>query len=194
MAAPAIFWRAYPPNPNYIVSEDGQVYSLPRTVRYQGRWGPSGHTVRGRFLAPYDAGTSLQVGVYGRRPNVDNLGRVVLEAFVGPPPPGTECRHLNGDYRDNRVQNLAWGTHTENMQDCIRHGRTLAGTGMPREEKQRRNRERIYALYRRRRAAGQCQQCGEPAARGRGGKLLTMCRKHLDARNAKDRAKRARRG
>lgn len=48
--------------------------------------------------------------------------RLVLGAFVGPCPAGMECRHLNGDSTDNRVENLAWGTHVENVKDVIAHG------------------------------------------------------------------------
>lgn len=48
--------------------------------------------------------------------------RLVLEAFVGTCPPGSECRHLNGDPSDNRVENLAWGTRKENMHDKVAHG------------------------------------------------------------------------
>jgi hypothetical protein len=33
-----------------------------------------------------------------------------------------ECRHLNGDSRDNRSENLTWGTHSENAKDGVRHG------------------------------------------------------------------------
>ena len=47
---------------------------------------------------------------------------LVLEAFVGSRPQGMECRHLNGDQRDNRLENLAWGTHKENTADTISHG------------------------------------------------------------------------
>ena len=53
--------------------------------------------------------------------------RLVLEAFVGDAPDGCECRHLNGNPKDNRLENLAWGTHKENMDDKIAHGTLLAG-------------------------------------------------------------------
>ena len=48
--------------------------------------------------------------------------RLMLETFVGPCPPGMECRHLNGDPTDNRLCNLVWGTHSENIKDMYRHG------------------------------------------------------------------------
>lgn len=48
--------------------------------------------------------------------------RLVLEAFVGPCPPGMECRHLNGDSGDNHLRNLQWGTPSENQFDKVRHG------------------------------------------------------------------------
>lgn len=50
------------------------------------------------------------------------IHRLVLEAFVGPCPPGMECRHLDGNPKNNRVDNLKWGTRSENMQDSIKHG------------------------------------------------------------------------
>lgn len=46
---------------------------------------------------------------------------VVATAFHGPRPPGLQCRHLNDNPRDNRPDNLAWGTPTENMADLIRN-------------------------------------------------------------------------
>ena len=46
---------------------------------------------------------------------------LVLEAFVGPRPQGLVCRHLDGDKRNNRVDNLKWGTHAENWEDRRRH-------------------------------------------------------------------------
>ena len=40
--------------------------------------------------------------------------------------------------------------------------------------------ERARLLYRKRREAGLCVRCGEPAARSRTGKVLTRCAKHLE--------------
>ena len=37
---------------------------------------------------------------------MEKVHRLVLEAFVGPNPPGLECCHNNGDPSDNRVENL----------------------------------------------------------------------------------------
>lgn len=48
--------------------------------------------------------------------------RLVLEIFVGPCPFGMECRHLDGNPRNNRLENLCWGTRIENMRDSIKHG------------------------------------------------------------------------
>lgn len=53
-----------------------------------------------------------------------SIHRLVLEAFVGPRPPGMQCRHLDGNTLNNTLGNLAWGTIEENIQDKIRHGRT----------------------------------------------------------------------
>ena len=49
------------------------------------------------------------------------IHQLVLEAFVGPKPEGTECRHLDGNPLNNHVDNLEWGTHNQNMQDIRRH-------------------------------------------------------------------------
>jgi hypothetical protein len=53
---------------------------------------------------------------------------LVLEAFVGPCPPGQEARHVNdNDRANNALSNLAWGTHRENCADRDRHGATARG-------------------------------------------------------------------
>jgi hypothetical protein len=51
---------------------------------------------------------------------------LVLTAFVGPPPSGTECLHDNDIADDNRLSNLRWGTRSENLYDMVRNGRHAA--------------------------------------------------------------------
>lgn len=53
--------------------------------------------------------------------------RLVLEYFVGLCPPGLVCRHLNDIKDDYRIENLKWGTASENQQDSIRNGTQYTG-------------------------------------------------------------------
>jgi hypothetical protein len=51
--------------------------------------------------------------------------RMILEAFVGPCPDGKECRHLDGNPKNNNLYNLVWGTRSENSKDNIKHGKII---------------------------------------------------------------------
>ena len=82
--------------------------------------------VRGgaHILATWQTQTGhLKVRVGGRREKAGRyVHQLVLEAFVGPRPLGMVTRHLNGEPTDNRVDNLAWGTRSQNNLDSVRHG------------------------------------------------------------------------
>lgn len=47
---------------------------------------------------------------------------IILNTYVGPKPDGMECRHANNVRDDNRLSNLSWGTHAQNMDDLTRSG------------------------------------------------------------------------
>lgn len=47
--------------------------------------------------------------------------QLVMLAFIGPMEDGKVVRHLNDVPHDNRLENLAYGTQAENMQDMIRN-------------------------------------------------------------------------
>ncbi len=68
----------------------------------------------------------------GKKVTTVMFHQLVADAFLSAPSAGRNVtRHLNGDPTDNRAENLAWGTQKENMNDCIRHGRTLKGLKNP---------------------------------------------------------------
>lgn len=54
-----------------------------------------------------------------------SVHRIVLEAFVGTCPPGMETRHLDDVKANNCVENLRWGTHSENHLDITRNGNRM---------------------------------------------------------------------
>lgn len=76
-------------------------------------------------------GDYVQVHLYdgrGRRRYTTKLVHaVVLEAFVGPRPPGHEALHGDHNRKHNALSNLRWGTKRENEDDKIAAGRTTRG-------------------------------------------------------------------
>ena len=117
----------------YEVSSFGRVRSLDRTrvVRHRNgkmmsRFSP------GRILCPVEVicrgrlnhlRVTLSNGAFQKPFHVHVL---VLRTFVGPPPPGQEGCHWDGDPSHNRLSNLRWDTRKGNVQDTVRHG-TFAG-------------------------------------------------------------------
>lgn len=63
-----------------------------------------------------------------KHPRVHSL---VLKAFRGARPAGMMARHLDDNKANNRLSNLAWGTHAENTSDAIKHGLIVSGESQP---------------------------------------------------------------
>lgn len=102
----------------YEVSDQGNVMSLPR------------QTTSGKLLKP-QIGTKgyRQVGLskYGKVTH-KRISRLVLEAFVGPCPPGYEACHGPGGQLDDSLPNLSWGTLSKNQgEDRVRDGTSNRG-------------------------------------------------------------------
>ena len=51
------------------------------------------------------------------------LHDLVLTAFAGPRPAWAVARHLNDIRTDNRIENLVWGSRSENQWDAFRNGK-----------------------------------------------------------------------
>ena len=107
-------WKTHPEAPNYRISNRGRVWCIRRKVpigRYGFRW------IGGHFLKPHESKGVLYVRLHPlyRR----NLGRIVKETFDGPMPAGMQTCHNNGDFHDNRLENIRFDTSKENHADSI---------------------------------------------------------------------------
>lgn len=71
--------------------------------------------VKGRVLRPATTASGHQQVMLGRGVNI-HVHRCVAAAFIGPCPPLHEVLHLNHDPKDNKVENLKYGTRSENIK------------------------------------------------------------------------------
>lgn len=109
---PREIWRTIPSLPDYFASSFGRVMRVPyrAPMPYGGERPYGGVPICGvwneedqRFFFNY-AGKNYKIA------------RLVCEAFHGQPPPGEPvCMHLDENSRNNRPDNLAWGTQKENL-------------------------------------------------------------------------------
>lgn len=96
----------------YMVSSLGRVRSMPGGKRHvkilkQGLSGKPGNQY-------------ALVGLRGTDSKAVHV--LVAAAFIGPRPGRLDVCHNNGDRLDNRVENLRYGTRTENALDRNEHG------------------------------------------------------------------------
>lgn len=119
-------FRDVPGFPGYRVSNYGRLKSCLTRRRVVGIKGSvSAMSDEWHLMATKGYGRSGHVLCRLRRETVlfhVGLHRLVLMAFVGPCPEGMECRHLDGNAGNNRLENLCWGTRSDNHKDAIRHG------------------------------------------------------------------------
>lgn len=108
------FYRPIPANPYYLISNLGNVRSIPRRIRTK-----RGHArqIPGGKLSPGRTGDGyLTVNLCrGGKRRSHYVHALVARAFVGPPPGPVGCRrgeyqvhHINGKREDNRATNLQW--------------------------------------------------------------------------------------
>ncbi len=116
-------WLAIPGFEGYYeVSDQGRVRSVRRAVVSHSD--SRTRIFKGRVLSP-----ELRNGyhvVHLSREGVTSkhyVHRLVLTAFIGEPEDGAECCHNNDVRTDNRLENLRWDSHLENVADCHQHGR-----------------------------------------------------------------------
>jgi len=108
-------WRTVVGFDDYAVSNDGRVRRIKPWKQY-----PAAHELK---LSQNIDGYSC-VTLYKRQHPCDlRVNRLVLLAFVGPPPSdGHVAAHNDGVKSNNHINNLRWATYSQNEEDKVRHG------------------------------------------------------------------------
>lgn len=103
----------------YAIADDGTVWACRRsgTIGFRKSW----NKMSPMYTDGYPA-VRLSTGVPKRFKRI-KIHTLVLEAFVGPRPPGMEACHWPDRDRTNaRLSNLMWGTRKTNMEQKKLHG------------------------------------------------------------------------
>ena len=107
-------WKIIEEYPNYMVSSEGKVKSIERKDC-------RGNHRKGKILSPrYNTRGYISVVLYKNGvPQTFRVNRLVAQVFIPNPDNKPYVDHINGDRADNRVCNLRWVTHKENMNNPL---------------------------------------------------------------------------
>lgn len=102
-------WAPFPSDHKFSVSNFGRVKNV----------------ITGNIRKPSNGGAAYQVICAGKRDGKNvayYVHAMVLEAFIGARPKGMTCSHLNGNRKDNRLDNLIYESLADNIKRKIEHG------------------------------------------------------------------------
>lgn len=107
-------FKAIPDFPGYFINKTGEVWSGPNTYYPTGRILKSFRNGKCKHRYLFLSANSKKFKKF--------IHRLVLEVFIGPCPEGMECCHRNDIADDNNLENLYWGTRSENIVDAFKNG------------------------------------------------------------------------
>ena len=117
-------FRDIPGFPRYRVNEEGLFQSF-----RAGDWRPLGTCMKNVHGKEKKRNRRIAfVNLWRDRKRHDiRVARLVLEVFVGPPPPGMQACHRDDNSANNKLENLYWGTPVQNKEDARRNDRIAIG-------------------------------------------------------------------
>ncbi len=124
-------YRDVPRWPGHRVGTDGSVWSCWYHAAKGGRMCIVPNAWRQRFGHHRADGYTIYTFERGAKKERFKIHCLLLEAFVGPRPPGADGCHNDGNPLNNALPNLRWDTRAANMRDKVLHGRSARGTKNP---------------------------------------------------------------
>lgn len=112
---------------NEIEKKFSKLFGMKIKVKWCGEEFPrfhassAGHVWRDGILIPGNKNKRGHLVTSSNRKEV-LFHHLVLTAFEGKRPKGLNGLHRNDIGADNRIENLYWGTQSDNMYDCVRNG------------------------------------------------------------------------
>lgn len=106
----------------YMISDAGHVRSVTRIVVNSEGISKTIHG-KNRKIVMSNRNRACLVLRRDGKSHMRQVHHMVLEAFVGGKPDGLWGLHRDDDPTNNRLDNLYWGTPSENTADCIRNGK-----------------------------------------------------------------------
>lgn len=125
-------WKSVIGYPSYEVSSMGRVRSLPKTVLLKRHGKLTSCNYKGRILKPGKTKQGYLLVVLTKKDKSltsTTVHTLAARAFLGKPPKGKRhVMHRDDDKTNNKVTNLKWCSHKENMEDKVAKGIQLKGT------------------------------------------------------------------
>ena len=130
-------WRDIKNHPGYQVSNTGKIRSY-HNNRY-------GVIDKPHYLKTDYNASGYERGCLGSK-NREFVHRLVASAFIPNINDEPVVRHLDDNRKNNNYKNLAWGSQSENIKDCISHGRFNSNIKKAKEAALKMQRKSVVAI------------------------------------------------